>query len=165
MAVPPKGNNPPEKQKNLEKQLDGDTKAVKTGAGITSAKETSPPESGYDKRGKHEVDNKGQAFDEEVTSEVGPSKEDNTLKEDNIYFECTSQEFSPGTISSVSTCQECNTSYSFEDLEWSFGTFCSRFYDSSENTVCGNRISHGDLKDHIKKCSLYQTSGCTSKRK
>ena len=141
---------PLEKQKILEKQLDGETETVKTKIEITSAEETDP----LDKSGKPAVDNKGQAHDEEANKSDNPTTvETNGKSDDNIYFECTCQEFSPGKISGISTCQECNTSYSFEDLEWMTGTYCSRYFNSSKDTVCGNnhsKINHGDLKAHMK---------------
>ena len=101
-----------------------------------------------DKSDEPEVDNKGQALDEEVTSEAATSREDNTLN-DNIYFMCTCWEFNPGTISGVSTCQKCNKSYSFEDLIWVPRIFCHRYLNSFSDTVCGRTINHGDLKDHM----------------
>ena len=95
-----------------------------------------------DKSDEPKVNNKGQALDEEVTSEAAPSREDNTLEaetnksdnpatintdeksDDTVYYHCgncifhrnSTSYIRRGTISGISTCQECNESYSFEDL-------------------------------------------------
>ena len=129
-----------------------------------------------DKSDEPKANNKGQALDEEVTSEAAPSGEDKTLEaetnksdspatictdeesDDTVYYHCDNCRFHRnstsymrlGTISGISTCQECNESYSFEDLELVTETYCSRYFDSSRDTVCGNGIIWNNLKAHMK---------------
>ena len=68
-----KETNPLEKQKNLEKQLDGDTKAVKTEAGVTSTEESEPLESGYNKKGKPVMNQKEQDHDDKTNKSNSPT--------------------------------------------------------------------------------------------